>query len=138
MQVFLDTNIFLYPGGSPHPERDACLQILQRVADGSLVATTNTEVVQEILYVLIRRGKREEALVLSATILDLFPELLPVKRDEIARARDLLRRYPGLSVRDAIHAASMMENGVDTIVSLESDFDLVSEIRRVNPRDLLR
>ncbi len=52
MRVFLDTNVFLYAAGRAHPERDACASVLRRVADGSLDATVNTEVIQEILYVL--------------------------------------------------------------------------------------
>ena len=46
MRVFLDTNIFLYAAGGPHPERAACERVLRRVADGSLEATINTEVIQ--------------------------------------------------------------------------------------------
>ena len=138
MLVFLDTNIFLYSVGRPHPERDACVHILDRVADGSLDSTTNTEVVQEVLYVLIRRGLRQEALALSGAIVTMFPDLFSVTRDDVSSARDLLKRYPGLPVRDAIHAASMIRNQVQTIVSVDSDFDVVSEIRRIEPRSLLR
>jgi predicted nucleic acid-binding protein len=44
MQVFLDTNIFLYAAGASHPWREACAKVLRRVADGSLDATINSEV----------------------------------------------------------------------------------------------
>lgn len=138
MPLFLDTNIFLYSAGRPHPERDASVRILERVAEGSLEATTSTEVIQEILYVLIRRGQRQEGLSLAAKITALFPGLLPITRDDISAAVDLLRKYPALPVRDAIHAASMIQSGVKTIVSVDSDFDLISEIRRLEPRSLLR
>jgi len=110
---------------------------MRRVSDGSLASTTNTEVVQEILCVLIRRGFREEALSLSSKVIALFPDLLPVTRDDVTSARDLLKRYPGLRVRDAIHAASMIRNNVQTIVSLDPHFDAVSGIRRVEPRSFL-
>jgi predicted nucleic acid-binding protein len=136
--VFLDTNIFLYAAGRSHPEQEACGRILTLVAQGSLDSATNTEVVQEILYVLIRRGLRQEALALSGAIVTMFPDLFPVTRDDVSSARDLLKRYPGLPVRDAIHAASMIRNKVQTIVSVDSDFDVVSEIRRIEPRSLLR
>jgi len=72
MRVFLDTNIFLYAAGRLHPERDACVQILRRVADGTLDATVNTEVIQEILYVLTRRGRQVEALALARHVAALF------------------------------------------------------------------
>jgi predicted nucleic acid-binding protein len=133
MQVFLDTNIFLYAAGASHPLREACAKVLRRVADGSLDATINSEVVQEVLYVLTRRGRRDEALKLAGHLTSLFPDLLAVTRDDVVGACALLRQYPGLSVRDAIHAGAMLRNGLRTVVSGDSDFDQISEIRRVAP-----
>ena len=134
--IFLDTNIFIYAAGRAHPHQQPCARIMTRVASGSLPSTTNAEVIQEILYVLIRRGLRQEALSLSGSVLSLFPDLLPVTRDDLISARDLLNRYPALRVRDAIHAASMIRNGVETIVSFDPHFDAVSEVRRVEPESL--
>ena len=57
MRVFLDTNIFLYAAGQAHTQRDACVDVLRRVAAGTLEATANSEVIQEILHVLVRRGR---------------------------------------------------------------------------------
>ncbi len=133
MQAFLDTNIFLYAAGTPHPQREACARVLRRVADGSLDATINSEVVQEILYVLVRRGRRDDALKLAGHLTSLFPDLLAVTRDDVVGACELLRRYPRLSVRDAVHVGTMLRNGLKTIISVDSDFDQVSEIRRLAP-----
>jgi len=133
MRVFLDTNIFLYAAGPSHPLRGVCAKVLLRVADGALDATINSEVVQEILYVLTRRGRREDALTLARHLTSLFPDLLPVTREDIAVACDLLRQYPRLSVRDAIHTATMLRNGLETVVSVDSDFDQVSQVRRLAP-----
>lgn len=133
MQIFLDTNIFLYAAGGPHPEREACVRLLQQIGDGSLDATVNTEVVQELLFVLARRGRRQDGLKLARHVLSLFPGLLPVTRKDMLRACDLLDRYPRLPVRDAIHVATMLNNGLQTVVSVDSDFDHVAAIRRVPP-----
>ncbi len=133
MRVFLDTNVFLYAVGKAHAERDACASVLRRVAEGSLDATVNTEVIQEILYVLARRGRREDALTLAGNVAALFPDMLPVTRDDLLSAFQLLRQYPRLPVRDAIHAASMLGNGLGTVISVDTHFDQISEIRRVAP-----
>jgi len=133
MLVFLDTNIFLYAAGSSHPLREPCANVLRRVADGSLDATINSEVVQEILYVLTRRGRRDDALKLAGHLTSLFPDLLAVTRDDVVESCELLRQYPQLSVRDAVHVGTMVRNGLKTMVSVDPDFDLVSEIRRVAP-----
>ncbi|MGA3168118.1 MAG: type II toxin-antitoxin system VapC family toxin [Terriglobia bacterium] len=136
MQVFLDTNIFLYAAGASHPRREACAKVLRRVADGSLDATINSEVVQEILYVLTRRGRRDDALKLAGHLTALFPDLLAVTRDDVVGACQLLRQYPGLSVRDAVHVGTMLRNELKTVVSVDSDFDQVSEIRRIAPDEV--
>ncbi len=133
MQVFLDTNIFLYAAGVSHPLREACVKVLRRVADGSLDATINSEVAQEVLYVLTRRGRRDDALKLAGHLTALFPDLLAVTRDDVVEACQLLRKYSGISVRDAIHVGTMLRNGVKTVVSADSDFDRVAEIRRISP-----
>lgn len=133
MRIFLDTNIFLYAAGRAHPERDACARLLRRVADGSLEATVNTEVVQEILYVLTRRGRRKEGLTLARNVEALFPDLLPVTRDDIREALHLLEEHPRLSVRDAVHAATMLRNGLQNVASVDADFDQIPGIQRIAP-----
>lgn len=123
----------MYAAGASHRLRGACADVLRRVADGSLDATINSEVVQEILYVLTRRGRRDDALKLAGYLTSLFPDLLAVTRDDVVGACELLYQYPRLSVRDAVHVGTMLRNGLQTVVSVDSDFDQVSEIRRVAP-----
>jgi hypothetical protein len=99
-----------------------------------LDATANTEVIQEILYVLTRRGQRPEALALARQVMILCPNLLPVTSEDMVAAFRLLEKHPGLSVRDAVHTATMLRNGLTTVVSADLDFDQIPEIRRVAPR----
>ncbi|MGA3327286.1 MAG: type II toxin-antitoxin system VapC family toxin [Terriglobia bacterium] len=134
MRAFIDTNIFLYAAGKPHPEREACVQILRRVAEGTLDATANTEVIQEILYVLTRRGQRPEAVALARQVMVLCPDLLPVTSQDMVGAFQLLEKHPGFAVRDAVHTATMLRKGLQTVISVDPDFDQIPEIRRVAPR----
>ncbi len=133
MRTFLDTNIFLYAAGGPHPQRDACAAVLRKVAEGTLDATVNSEVIQEILYVLSRRGKREEAVTLAGHVAALFPDLLSVTRDDVLETCNLIRRDPHLPVRDAVHAATMLRNGLRRIITVDPDFDRIPGIRRIDP-----
>jgi hypothetical protein len=133
MRTFIDTNVFLYAAGGAHPQREGCARVLRRVAEGTLEATVNSEVIQEILYVLSRRGKRTDALALASHVSSLFPDLLPITRSDIQKACELLRLYPELAVRDAIHAATMMQNGIHQLISVDADFDQIRGIRRIDP-----
>lgn len=135
--VFLDTNVFLYAAGRAHPHQAPCVAVLTAVAEGTLDATTSAEVLQEVLHVLIRRGLRDKALTLTASISALIPDLLPVRKDDLDLARRLLTNDPSLSVRDAVHAGTVLAHGLDRIVSLDTDFDRIQGVRRVEPRDTI-
>ncbi|MBI2192094.1 MAG: type II toxin-antitoxin system VapC family toxin [Planctomycetes bacterium] len=133
VEVFLDTNIFLYAAGEAHPLRAPCQDVLWRVVGGSLRGTTNTEVIQELIYVLHRRNRLADALRLARSILALFPGLWAVTSAEISVACGLLERYPDLPIRDALHAATMKTHGIRTLISADEHFDLIDGIRRLDP-----
>lgn len=136
MPVFLDSNVFLYAAGAEHPHKAACIEILRAVSEGRLKANTSVEVVQEILYVYLRRGLRQEAERLCGNVMKLFPALLPVTREDMLGAMSLVSRYEGLPARDLIHAACMIHNGMDTIVSVDRHFDQMAELIRLEPGDV--
>lgn len=131
--VFIDTNIFLHAAGAQHPLREPCLKVLRRIAAGSLEATTNSEVIQEVLFVIDRRGRRKDALQLARDVCGMFPNLLPVTRADLLMSCDLLQRYPHITIRDSIHAASMLNNQIKEIVSADPDFDHIPGLRRIEP-----
>lgn len=133
--VFIDTNVFLYAIGADSEFRAPAKAILEAVAEGRLLATTNTEVVQEVLYVLTRRGARDKAAGAARAVLALFPSMLAVTPDDLASACELLQRSGAVSVRDAIHAATMLRAGLADVLSADRDFDSIAELRRIDPMD---
>jgi hypothetical protein len=130
--IFLDTNVFLFAAGAEHPLREASQRILRRVAQDELDATTSSEVVQEILYVLYRRGLAEAAQQIARNALLLIPDLLPVTRNDMEAACELLERYPKISTRDAVHAATMLNNGIKMIATSDGHFEGIQEIQRLS------
>lgn len=136
--LFLDTNVFLYAAGGEHPLRDPSRAVLDRWETGSVAATTSSEVVQEILYVLRRRGEHEKGLFLARRVMSLFPDLLPVTREAMELACEIVEVQPGLPTRDAVHVGTMLHHGITRIVSTDADFDSVAEITRLSPVDVTR
>ena len=133
MQLFLDSNVFLYAIGPDHPLKSHCAKILRAVAGGEVMANTSTEVVQEVLFVVGRRGDKQAATRASLGILRLFPELLPVTRDDMLRACTIYRESDRIPPRDAVHAATMLNNHLTHIVSADRDFERIEGIRSVDP-----
>ena len=58
---------------------------------------------------------------------------LSVEGDDARQARELAERYPGLSPRDLIHLAIAQDHGISDIITADTGFDAVSEVRRLDP-----
>ena len=135
MTAFIDTSVIMYAAGAEHPDRAACRRVLERVADGSIDAATSTEVVQEILH-RFARGRRDVGQRMARSVLDLFDELIPINRQSIAGAVSLYADHPQLSARDALHVATCVDSAIDEIVSVDSGFDAVDQVRRIEPSEV--
>lgn len=131
MRVFIDSNIPMYVAGGEHKNREPARRFLSRVREGKVEACTSTEVLQEILYRYSALGRLD----LAGEVYDLFVEICPVVLDvtlaDTDRARDLLRGIVGISARDAVHAAVMLNHEVEWIATFDKGFDRVKEIRRL-------
>ncbi len=132
---FIDTNIFMYASGRGHPLKQPCMRIVRGIASRKISAVTSTEVVQEILHRYIALGKREIAVNSVKGIVALLSPLLAISEEIVLQASKLILEYPSLNARDALHIATMLENNLTHILSVDSHFDLVKEVTRCNPAD---
>ena len=130
-QVFVDSIIPMYVAGRDHPNREPARRLLARARAGELEACTSTEVLQEILYRYV--GLRR--LDLAREVYDLFallcPTVFPVTLADTDRAKEIACTEPGVSVRDAIHAAVMLNNEVNVIATFDAAFDRLPGIERL-------
>jgi len=125
----------MYAGGASHPLRAPCLEILDLVATGRLDAVTSAEVVQEIFHRFARSPRAAEGAELAQATIDLFSPVLPITHGIVARMPELARRYPTHSARDLIHVATCLAHGIEAVVSPDTDFDRIREVRRIAPED---
>ena len=131
----LDTNIFVYAHGRPHPYAEACRFLLSQMGQEHLEYTVDTELLQEIMHLYSARGQRSFGLALFDDIVTMFPDPLAIGRDEMLEARRLVQEYSVLSPRDAIHAAVVLQHDLEGIVSADRGFDEVIGLRRYDPID---
>lgn len=136
MTVFIDTAVIMYAAGAPHPHRQSCRAVLQHTADGRLDATTSTEVVQEILH-RFSRGRRDTGAQMAEGVFRLFGRLLAIDHPTIVNTVLRFRRDTSISARDAVHVATCVRYGLDTIVSVDTGFDLVPGITRRAPEEFV-
>ena len=126
---FLDSNIIMYALGRDHPLKTPCIKILEKIRSTEFQACTNTEVFQEILYRYWSIGKTRTGITACKLLEDIAEPILPVSHEDITEAMDILQQY-NVSVRDAIHAATMLNNNVHHILSADTHFDKIRGIKR--------
>ncbi|MGE3841118.1 MAG: type II toxin-antitoxin system VapC family toxin [Vicinamibacterales bacterium] len=128
--IFVDSNVPMYVAGRDHPHRAAARRFLERARAGEVDICTSTEVLQEILY---RYGALKR-LDLAASVYDLFvqlcPTVLPVTLADTDRAKSLIVGKGRIAVRDAVHAAVMLNNAVAEIATFDEAFDRIAGVTR--------
>jgi uncharacterized protein len=131
--ILIDANIFMYAAGAEHPHKSPSVGLLDRVALGEIEAAVDAEVLQEILhrYRAIRRWQDgREGYALARRIV---PLVVAITDQIVDRARDLLDGDARLSARDALHAAVVLDRGMEGICSYDRDLDRVAGLRRIEP-----
>ena len=127
----------MYAGGADHPLREPCRAVIGRAMAGRLDATTSVEVVQEIYHRHRAIGRAQRGAAMATHVMDAFAPVLPLTHAVMRRLPILVRRYPSLTARDLIHVATCLVEGIDTIISPDTGFDQVAEIRRRDPREFV-
>lgn len=130
---FLDVNIPMYAAGADHPCKSACVWVMQEIARGRLSAAVDTEIIQEILHRFGAIRQWDVGSTMAENLLDLVPTVYPVYKGDLRKAIELFRKYGplGITARDALHVAVMLNNGLTHILSTDTHFDLVVGITRI-------
>jgi predicted nucleic acid-binding protein len=122
----------MYVAGRDHPHREPSRRLLARARAGEIEVCTSTEVLQEILY----RYAGLRRLDLAREVYDLFVQLcarvLPVTLADTDRAKEIACASPKVSVRDAVHAAVMLNNDIETIATFDEGFDPIQGVARLD------
>lgn len=129
--VFLDPSVLLLAVGAQHPLREPCRSVVEAAARGDLRLHLSVEGGQEFLFHRLRRGSLEDAL----RLFDLVDDLVvwhAFDTEVLHRARALVATG-AVRGRDAIHAATALLAGFDSLISCDADFDRVAGLRRVDP-----
>lgn len=102
--AFVDTTVFVYAVGRPHPLRDPARAMLRERFIRKAPMATSAEVLQELLHVYIpvgRLGALDAAFQLALDLTSVWP----IEASDIRSARDLVVAHPGLGARDLVHLA---------------------------------
>ena len=117
--IFVDTNVFMYAVGGPHPLKARARDFFNESFLNFEPLCTSVEVLQELLhaYLPIRRfDALEDAL---AMIRRARVDVWPLEEADVMLARQLSSTYPALAARDLCHLASCRRRGVSEIMTFD-------------------
>jgi predicted nucleic acid-binding protein len=119
--IFVDTTVFMYTVGRPHPLREPAREALREAVRGSLPLATSAEVLQEMLHAYLPVG-RLATLDAALRLANDLAEVWPVEREDVTTARALIARHAGLSARDLFHLATCQRHGVTRVLTYDRPF----------------
>jgi predicted nucleic acid-binding protein len=131
----IDTNVFIYAAGKPHEFKASCIRVLNLYAAGEIDLNIDTEVIQEVMYNLWNRRRFQEAVAMTDQLLAGFPTPYPITGETMRRARDVFASSPEIGPRDSVHAAVVLENDLEGIISTNGDFKSIPGVTRFDPKD---
>ncbi len=131
--VYVDANPFIY-GAIEEQGDEKSIQsraILTKVATDKISAATSILTWDELVWVCRKNLTVALAVEIGRSFLSI-PNLSLIEVDKpIAEKASALMTEYGLKPRDAIHAATAMLSGEKEIITDNSDFDRIKELKRI-------
>ncbi len=113
--IFVDTNVFAYAIGTPHPLRGEARVFFKEHGTASMNLCTSAEVIQELLHLYRPVDRLEEMRHALEMIADAGITVWPLEYEDAALAATLATQHPTLSARDLCHFASCQRRGITQI-----------------------
>ena len=134
MAVYLDANVFLFAAiGKEDDSRTVRAQaLLHTIVQGKEQAITSVLTVDEFVLAWMKLKKDRAEAVTQGIRLHGLPNLsiIDVTPSISLHSLLLMQAYPTLKPRDALHAASCIAARTNKIISDDSDFDAIHELKR--------
>ena len=132
---YIDSNVFIFSFLTNDDNSKLCQKILEKVAEGRLQACTCVLTWDEITWIAKKVFGKEDSVTEGKKFFE-FPYLsiLNVTESIVRIAQNLIEKY-AIDPRDAIHAAAAISSGCNKLISDDTDFDKIKEIKRISPKD---
>ncbi len=127
--IFVDTNLFMYAVGRPHPLRNPAQEFFVQANRNSTPLCTSAEVLQELVHAYLPVARIETLDAAMALIRGSRMEVWPLEEEDVTLARQLHEQFSGLSPRDLCHLASCRRRGVSRIKTFDHALRAVSGSR---------
>jgi len=137
LTYFLDSTTLIHAIDKSAEYHKECLNIINKAAKGEINAATNLETLEETLFILSKLTSTSIAL----RVIRDYLKMTKIKKYEtqlaiFEHALEIMEITPLKRPKDAINAATILEHGIQKIISEDKEYDKVGLIQRVHPKDL--
>lgn len=130
--ILVDSNIPMYLVGARHPHKLDSQRLLEGALSSHERLVTDVEVLQEICHRYVAINRRSAIQPAFDAVIGVVDDVVPIERQDVESARDIVLCYTSLSARDAIHVSVMRRYGIERIMSFDAGFDTVPGIHRLS------
>jgi predicted nucleic acid-binding protein len=136
VDLYLDSNVFLFAALDTGKTGDDAKALLKRVSDGSIKAAISPLVLDEVMWGVQKIMGREYSNRYVAGIISTPFTWLDIAFSCVEIARSYYKQ--GLNPRDAFHAAVMTDYGINVIVSEDAHFDKIKDLKRISIKEAFK
>ena len=134
---FLDSTTLIHAIDKNAEYHDQCLKVITRAAKGQINTATSLETLEETLFILSKLTTTTTALRATQDFLKMTKiRKLEMNQTILEQALEIIETTQLKRSKDAINVATMLEHDIQTIISEDKDYDKVSLIQRIHPKDL--
>jgi len=130
---FLDANIPLHAVGGASPLQEPSRRVMEGIASGALAATTDVQVLQEILHHCWRSRRFEYGCHVVDGLARMVLKVLSVTAADVRLMQDIMREAPALPAHDALHLAVMRRHDITHIITVDRHFAGLSDVTVLDP-----
>lgn len=110
--IFVDTNVFMYAVGKPHPLRETARSFFSDCTRSLTPLCTSAEVLQELLHAYLPVARLQTLNAALSLIARFRVDVWPLEEEDVILALQLWEQHPTLDARDLCHLASCRRRGV--------------------------
>ena len=117
--TFVDTNVFMYAVGRPHPLRAPAREFFTMSSRHDTRLCTSAEVLQELAHAYLPVGRLRTLEAAMTLVARADIEVWPLEEADVRLASQLHESHPALGARDLCHLASCRRRGVGQLMTFD-------------------
>lgn len=132
--IFVDTNIFLRYLTADDPKKfEECRKLFKRALEKKVVLLTSDMVIAELIWALHSFYKVSKEEIIEKVSIIINTQNLKIPNHGLIAETLALFSEKNIDYIDAYNAVFMNNNSCDQIYSYDKDFDVIENIKRMEP-----